>query len=325
MWKHPLDADSLQELLWSFAAHRTLTTAGRAGILRRLSAAPGTPAEVAADLDLDPLATGKVLRALTALGVLEASGERFIVQSGLAPRFAGGTNDLGPFLEHSHAMYERWGQNLESWLRGEPWSTAPRGPDDVARFAAAMQAMASVVADQVVGALDLEGAKRLLDLGGSTGAYARKYLDACPGLRATVVDVEPVAALGREMSRGTEYEGRLDFLGGDYLTADLGAGYDLAQIANVLHQEPEDRARSLVRRAADALAPGGRLVVVDFAIDEAKTENAVGALFAINMRSFGDTYSEPEIRSFMNAAGLGDVERIDLGRTRWIIAGRRPG
>ena len=64
------------------------------------------------------------------------------------------------------------------------------------------------------------------------------------------------------------------------------------------------KAAEIIRRAAAALAPGGRVVVVDFAIDDAKQEHLLGALFAINMRSFGDTYSEPELRGWMEDAGL---------------------
>jgi hypothetical protein len=50
----------------------------------------------------------------------------------------------------------------------------------------------------------------------------------------------------------------------------------------------------------------------------------LGTLFAINMRSFGDTWSEPQIRGWMEAAGLVDIRRIDVGKDRWIIEGSKP-
>ncbi len=91
----------------------------------------------------------------------------------------------------------------------------------------------------------------------------------------------------------------------------------------MLHQELAPEAAEIIRRSADALAPGGRVVIVDFAIDDAKCEHPLGTLFAINMRSFGDTYSEPEFRGWMADAGLVDIERQDLGPDRWIISGSR--
>jgi hypothetical protein len=70
------------------------------------------------------------------------------------------------------------------------------------------------------------------------------------------------------------------------------------------------------------LAPGGRVAVVDFRIDEHRREHVMGCLFAINMRSFGDTHTEPDIRGWLEGAGLGTVDRIDLDGDRWLIVGR---
>ena len=70
-----MDLDQFQRLLWGFAGHRVITVAGRAGILRQLAEKDCTTNEIASELGLDALATGKVVRALTALGVAEAEGE----------------------------------------------------------------------------------------------------------------------------------------------------------------------------------------------------------------------------------------------------------
>ena len=122
---------------------------------------------------------------------------------------------------------------------------------------------------------------------------------------------------------GAELGDRIDFLPGDYLETDYGSDYDLVLFANVLHQETGERAAEMVRRGAEALAPDGRVVVVDFAIDDAKREHLLGTLFAVNMRSFGDTWPERVIRNWMSAAGLDVVDRTDLGPDRWIISGRK--
>jgi hypothetical protein len=42
------------------------------------------------------------------------------------------------------------------------------------------------------------------------------------------------------------------------------------------------------------------------------------------MRSFGDTWTEPEIRGWMETAGLIDVRRTDVGEDRWILEARNP-
>lgn len=320
---HDLDLDGLQRLLWSYAGQRVVTVAGRTGILDALADRPATPAAIAAELGLDPVATGKVIRALCALGLAESHGDDYRLTAGIRPYFGAGGAGFGPFLEHSHAMYERWGENLEPWLRGEGWSTAPRTPEATAKFGAAMAAMGSQIARRVAEAIDLDGVRTLLDVGGGWGQYARAMCKVRPKLRATVLDIPQVAEAAPESIVGTEFEDRLSWIGGDYLETDYGAGYDMVLLANILHQELAPKAAEIIHRAANVLAPNGRVVVVDFAIDDNKQEHVLGTLFAINMRSFGDTWSEPELRGWMEDAGLIDIKRQDVGPDRWIISGSR--
>ena len=319
-----LDLDGFQRLLWTFAGHRVVTVAGRTGVLRLLAEKDATPNDVASELGLDGLAAGKVLRTLCALGIVESEGDNYRVVTALRPHFLPGDDDLLPFLEHSHAMYERWGANLEPWLRGEGWGTAERTPEEVRRFGAAMRAMGSQMARRAAAVLDLDGVDRVLDVGGGWGHFSKALCERRPGMRATVLDIPEVTELAAADLAGVELGDLIDFLPGDYLETHYGSDYDLVLFANVLHQESGERAAEMVRRGAEALAPDGRVVVVDFAIDDAQREHLLGTLFAVNMRSFGDTWPEPVIHGWMSAAGLGEVERTDLGPDRWIISGRKP-
>lgn len=318
----PLDLDELQRLLWSFATHRVITTAGRVGLLRSLAAAAATPQAVATELGLDPDATAKMIRALHALGLLVHDGPRYQVVPRLIPVLTPGDDDLTPFLEHSHRMYTSWGEHLEPWLRGGEWPRGQTDPDGVRIFGEAMRAMGRQVARRVASALDLEDCQRMLDVGGSFGHYAKAMCDEAPDLTAVVLDRPEVADMARQENRGTPLESRIEFVGGDYHETDFGEDFDLVLLANVLHQESARDAARMVRRGAEALAPGGQLVVLDFQIDDHRHNHVLGALFAINMRDFGDTWTEPDIRGWMQAAGLGHIERTDVGPDRWILCGR---
>jgi predicted O-methyltransferase YrrM len=319
-----MNLDEFQRLLWSFAGHRVITVAGRTGILRLLAEKDCTTDEMASELDLDTLATGKVVRALSALGIATADGERYRAAAGLREHFLPGDRDVVPFLEHSHAMYERWGATLEPWLCGHDWPVAERTPEETRRFGAAMRAMGGQTARRVAEAMDLEGVDRMLDVGGGWGHFAQAMCRARPQLRATVLDRPEVVERAQIELAESEFSESIQFLPGDYLQTDYGAGYDLVLIANVLHQETASRASELVRRGARALAPNGRVTVVDFAIDDERREHLLGTLFAINMRSFGDTWTEPDIQRWMEVSGLVDIERTDVGPDRWIISGRKP-
>jgi SAM-dependent methyltransferase len=174
-----------------------------------------------------------------------------------------------------------------------------RTPEGVRDFAEAMWASANILGPDVAAALDLTKVRRALDVGGGTGRVAVALCSAAPDLRVTV------------------------FVPGDYLSGDLGSGFDLVLLSNVLHQERAEAAAAMVRRAAATLVPGGRLAIVDFTIDDHQRQVESGCLFAVNMRSFGDTWPEPVLRRWMRDAGLIEVTRADLGPTRWLMEGRR--
>ena len=66
--------------------------------------------------------------------------------------------------------------------------------------------------------------------------------------------------------------------------------------------------RDLLRRAFQALAPGGRIVIQDHIMNADKTSPRAGALFAVNMlvgTAGGSTYSEDEYAQWLREAGFG--------------------
>ena len=75
---------------------------------------------------------------------------------------------------------------------------------------------------------------------------------------------------------------------------------------NVLTQ----RLQRLVARAVAALAPGGLLVVKDFAVEPDRSGPPEGLYFALNMVAFtrdGDVHDPVVLAAWLRAAGLRDV------------------
>lgn len=313
------DIDGLQRLLWAFAEHRVLTAAASTGILEVLATQAATATEVSQALRLAPQPCAKTIRALAAMGLLEREGEHFKVIEPLARFFCAGPDDLRPFFTHSQRMYEGWGEHLESWIRGRGWPHGARTPEQDLMFAAAMRAMGRQTALAVLPFLDLSGARTMLDVGGGHGHWAQVFCEAFPDLTATVFDIPETAASGERATAGPPCADRIRFVGGDYLSPPIGSSFDVVLLANVLHQESAANAKRLINNCVSALAPGGRLVLVDFRIDDDRCGPALGALFAINMRDFGDTWTEPEIRGWMEDAGLQDIRRQDVGPDRWLF------
>jgi len=311
--------DHIQEVLWHFASHRVLTVAAKTGILSRLCCDGVATEDISSSLSLDALATTKIVRALCAMNIAQSCPAGYRLLPEYADLFGRGEVDMLPFLLHSHELYDRWGATLEAWVRGESAKPVSPSAEQVALFGRAMRSIASEIATRAVKLFDFSEAKTLLDLGGGTGTWAEIFCNANPSLRADVLDLSEVAAAGTARIADTALSSRIAFIGGHYLETPIEKKYDLVLLANVIHQENAEGAARMISRAAAALTPCGRVVIAEFAIDDAQENHLMGALFAINMRSFGDTHTEPSIRAWLTSAGLSHIERIDVDSRRWLF------
>jgi hypothetical protein len=106
---------------------------------------------------------------------------------------------------------------------------------------------------------------------------------------------------------------------------DFGSGYDIVMLNAICHMFSEEQNLHLFRRACQALAPDGRLVVQDFILNPDKAGPQHAALFSLNMlvgTEAGATYSEPEYTAWMKAAGVAEVQRVKLPGPSDLIVGR---
>lgn len=317
--------DRIQELEWSFAQLPILHAAAETGLLGLLATEDEvTAAQATAHLDLHPVATVKVLRALAAMGILRGQEDSFEMRAGYRPLF-----DPGSVIHHANGqrhifeLSQMWARELPGFLKTGEWAKTPRDPESMARFVGSMRALSYGMTGRLDQALDLSHSRHLVDFGGGLGTYSIELCLRNPNLSATVIDVEAVAPLTAQEIERHGLSNRVSALAGDYYETPLPKDMDVALFANVLHQEQAEGVARLIERAAAALPEGGQLVVVDFTLEETRTEPRLGAFFAINMRLFGDTYTAGDFRDWMTAAGLKSVTRTDLGPNKLVIVGRK--
>jgi SAM-dependent methyltransferase len=172
----------------------------------------------------------------------------------------------------------------------------------------------------------LEGAS-LLDLGAGAGVYSKAFLAERPAGRATLVDAREVLEIAKEWMGPLASKAR--FVEGDAATVDLGAGHDVALLANLLHLHSEGMCARLCAAAARAVAPGGMVVIKDLRIDEDRAGPLEGLLFALNMAIYtdaGDVYPSSQLGAWLQHAGLVDIveRRLDTSPDAVVIIARRP-
>jgi ubiquinone/menaquinone biosynthesis C-methylase UbiE len=174
--------------------------------------------------------------------------------------------------------------------------------------------------------LKLKKVKRVIDVGGGSGAYSFVFVTARKNLKAIIFDLPNVIPITRKYIERERLSGKVDTLKGNYLIDDIGKGYDMAFLSAVIHSNSADECKHLFKKCFDALNPGGSLVVLDHVMSEDRTEPQAGAIFALNMlvgTPNGDTYTETEIKSWMKEAGFSSFKRKDTAFGTSLIIGRK--
>ena len=167
-------------------------------------------------------------------------------------------------------------------------------------------------APQVAGIIDLKDRSRLLDLGGGPGTYAVHFCKANEQLQAVIYDLPTTRPFAEKVVNQFGMSDRIDFVGGDYLTDSLPGEFDVIWLSHILHAQSPEECRSIIGKAAAALAPGGLMIIHDFILENTMDGPLFPALFALNMLAgtpAGQTYSEAQITAMLKQAGFDRIER----------------
>jgi len=318
--------DDLYEMMRAFMPSRALLTALELDVFTAVGNGASAQA-VAQKIHADSRATGMLLNALASLNLLEKREGTFFNSARSSRFFSAGSGDNArDGLLHIANIWHNWSTLTECVRAGTSVATRERDAAVVKAFIDAMDRNARERAGAVVKAVGVSGVKRMLDLGGGSGAYSIAFARAAPEMKSEILDLGEVVLLTQEHIRQAGLAGRIRTRVGDMLSDPLGNDYDLILVSQICHMFSEEENRGLFRRARAALAPGGRFVVQDFILEPGKTAPRAAALFALNMlvgTRVGSTYSEPEYADWMRDAGFADVRRVRLPGPAGLMIGVR--
>ena len=318
--------DRLNEMIRGFMPSRCVLTALELDIFTAVG--DGANAEqVGTRIHANARAAGILLGALVSLGLLAKTGDEYKNTPETARFFVQGSKDnQRNGLLHSANIWHRWSTLTEVVRRGThiPIDAAST-PEWTTNFIAGMQRNSKDRAPLVVKALGKTGVRRILDLGGGSGAYSIAFAKASPEAQCEILDLPEVVPLTTEYVSKASVAEQVRIRAGDMLHDDFGSGYDIVMLNAICHMFSEEQNLDIFRRARKALAPNGRLVVQDFILNPDKTGLQHAALFSVNMlvgTDAGASYSEVEYASWMKAAGFTEVNRIKLPGPSDLIVGR---
>ncbi len=321
--------DDLNNTLRGFQESRVLLTAVELDLFTAVG--NGAKADdVAAKTRTNPRATGMLLNALVAMGCLTKQGEVF-GNTPVSTRYfvAGSADDARAATMHMVNLWRTWSTLTDCVRAGTSTSrqeASDRGEDWTGAFIAAMHRNARARASLVVKAVGTEGVRRMLDVGGGSGAYSIAFAQANQNLAVDLLDLPQVVPIARGHIEGAGLAGRVGTRTGDLRADKFGAGYDLVLVSAICHMLGEEENQDLVKRCFAALAAKGRVVIQDFILDPDRTAPRWAALFALNMlvgTRAGNTYTEGEYTAWLKEAGFQDVRHVRLPGPASLIVGTR--
>jgi hypothetical protein len=301
----------LAQAFFGMMASRTLMAGARLGVYAAL-AEGAAPAEALAErLKLSPEGTRALLEALVACEAVERQRDGRYRLAPKARRWLDPRSPkyVGAFLEFNYAQWDWW-TGLEGVVRsGQAVDIHQFAPEDPRwrDYIHAMHQLARLAAPEVAAAIPLpRGAKSLLDLGGAHGWYAAELCLRHRGLKATVLDLEGSARVGRDIITSAGLSHLVTHREGDLLTAELGGPYDAVLLFQVMHHLSPAQNVALLRRVRGALGSRGTLAVLEYLREDIQDPASSAPLMGLHyfLTSGAAAYTPAEVEGFLDDAGF---------------------
>lgn len=309
----------------SFQKSRVFLTGFELGIFTVLGEDEKSPNQVAKEIKADLRATDRLLNALCVTGAIKKKNGMFCNSEAAKEYLVKGKPEYQAGIMHSVNLWDSWTNLTESVKTGSSVKINPVAERDdkwFKPFIAAMHNRAFTEAPSLVEQINLEGVKKVLDVGGGSGAYSMAFVKAGDNIHSTVFDLPNVVTMTEKYIQNEGLEKKIDTVSGDYHKDEFPTGYDLVFLSAIIHINSPEQNIELIKKSSRALNSGGKIIISDFIMDDDRIHPPFGAFFALNMlvnTDSGDTYTESEVKDWLEQAGLTFVERKETRSTGLII------
>jgi demethylspheroidene O-methyltransferase len=311
------DGDALFDLVSGFVRAQVLLAVVELDLPARLMDGPRMPHDLARDTGLPADRMDILLQAAAAITLLRRrrDGRYALARRGAA---LAGVPGLAGMIRHHGAFYADMADPV-ALLRGtvdtelaQFWpyvfgtTGTPPAPDVTRAYSDLMADSQTLVAQDTLATVGFAGVRRVLDVGGGSGAFAVALCTAKPRLSATVFDLPGVARLAADRIAAAGLSERVDFVPGSFRSDPLPDGAGMITLVRVLYDHGDNTVAALLASVFAALPPGGRLVISEPMAGGARPDPAGDVYFAfytLAMRT-GRARSAARIADLCRAAGF---------------------
>jgi len=324
-------------LVSGFVQSQALLALVELRLLHVLAEGPLTVPILARRCDLPDSSMAMLLQAAAAMRLLRRrrDGSFALAMRGAAFLAVPG---LEAMVRHHPVLYRDLADPV-AFLRGEtepelarfwPYVFGVGGATDPAvtqLYSGLMADSQGLVAADTLALVDLAGTRRLMDVGGGTGAFLAAVARAHPQVALDLFDLPSVldGAESRLVRLGVP--GRVRLHPGSFRDDPLPVGADAISLVRVLYDHRDETVAALLCAAHAALPPGGRLIVSEPMSGGPQPDPATDVYFAFYTTAMGTgrTRSGIEIAALLAQAGFADIRVLRGFRpfVTSVVTGRR--
>jgi ubiquinone/menaquinone biosynthesis C-methylase UbiE len=310
----------LFDLIQSHRVTAVIYIAAKLGIAELLCDSPKSVHELAKVTGADQHALGRLLTALSTVGICSRAGEdRYsLTEIGAALDEAADPSFKGWAILEGEMLSKSWTGMLESIMTGKTaaqllgvgnsFDLMARTPANVNIFNAAMVDLTRLVTPDVLRAYDFSGIAHLMDVGGGAGELIGAVAKEYPHIRGTVFDLPRCAESANNHLNRVGVKDRTDFLAGDFFEM-VPSVADAIILKSVIHDWNDERSSVILQNCRRALPKDGTLLLVERlmpALPSVSNEDRAVAMSDLNMLRGpgGLERTEREYQYLLNQTGF---------------------
>lgn len=315
MPKPSVDTTRLQRIARAYSESAVFYAALDLALFTHLQRGADTPQALAGAMDVSPLNAERLVTVLLAMGLITSDGERLANAA-----------DSARYLVQGEAAYAAdWmmftRDDVPAWFRLTEILRDKREPTTLGMYedqsVEAARAYHAATYSIGMGAgkrfckhVDLSRRRRLLDIGGGSGAYSINAVQQFPGLRAVVLDLPAVIEVTQEYLERNVVTDHIDTLAGDFTTIRFPANCDAAVMASNLPIYNEETIQHVVNKVHDALLPGGEFHLIGEMLDDdgcGPLDPALWGMYEAVCGSAGKAHTKAQCAGYLRDAGFTTV------------------
>ena len=311
-----VDTVRLQNMSRAFIGSASLFAAIDLELFTCVAQGDNTPASFAKRVGISEINAERLLTMCSASGLLNWTADHFENADDVARYLVKGEKSYAAaWLTFTRPDWTNWGNLTEKLRNPEPPSVIGSYGTMTVEYARRYhQATASVgfgSGRRFVKHVDLSMRRRLMDLGGGSGAYSIVAVQAHPQLSAVVFDLPPVVEVTKEFIASNDVESQVSTLAGDFTKDEFPENCDVAIMASNLPQYNREIIATVIKKAFAALLPGGEMHMLGEMLDDDRQgplDAAIWGLLEAMSNSTGMTHTRGDCVSYFEQAGFINVE-----------------